>query len=580
MNISLKKHLISIFSKAITECFGQAYAEIDPLIQPAAKPELGDYQANFALSLSKKLGRSPLSIAEEVREKLKMETAFEAVTVSGPGFINLRFSKDFINEAALSYLFDPTFLRFKTKAPETIVVDYGGANVAKELHVGHLRSAVIGDAIVRVFTLLGHSVIGQNHIGDWGTQFGMLIEYLLAENKEVSLQDVRDLNTLYRQAKIRFDEDAAFAERARSRVVLLQAGDVESLAIWQKIVEQSELYFQQVYKDLDVLLTQEQVRGESFYNPMLSSLVNNLINQGVAQKDKEAVVITLPGFVNQDKEPLPLLIRKSDGGYLYATTDLAALHFRLKELKADRIVYITDARQKLHFQMLFAAAQKAGWLDATIHLDHLASGTVLGSDKKPFKTRSGEVVRLVELLDEAKDRARAIVEARHTDLSSAEVTHRAHCLGIGALKYADLSTDLVKDTIFNWDQMLSFEGNTAPYLQNAYVRIQAIFRKGEIDSKTLQGPVSANTFEERALILKALAFADVIEQVAADLRPHKLCTYLYELAACFHGFYENCPILNHPEVAERASRLTLSLWVSHLLKQGLYLLGISTLERM
>jgi arginyl-tRNA synthetase len=580
MNLSLKKHLTSLFSKAITACFGQEYAKTDPLVQPAGKPELGDYQANFALSLSKKLGRPPLSIAEEVREKLKTETDFETVTVSGPGFINVRFSEVFFNAAADGYVHDPTFARFKVSQPEIIVVDYGGANVAKEMHVGHLRSAVIGDAIVRLFTFLGHNVIGQNHIGDWGTQFGMLIEYLLAENKEVSLQDVRDLNTLYRQAKVRFDEDAAFADRARARVVLLQAGDRESLAIWKTIVDQSELYFQQVYKDLDVLLTQAQVRGESFYNPLLPSLVEDLIQQGVAQKDKEAVVITLPGFVNQDKEPLPLLIRKSDGGYLYATTDLAALQFRLKELKAERIVYITDSRQKLHFQMLFAAAQKTGWLTSETHLDHLAFGTVLGADKKPFKTRSGEVVRLVELLDEAKDRARAIVEARHTDLAGAEVAHRAHCLGVGALKYADLSSDLVKDTIFNWDHMLSFEGNTAPYLQNAYVRIQAIFRKGEIEVTTLQGPISVSTLEERALILKALAFADVLDQVATDLRPHKLCTYLYELAACFHGFYEGCPILNNPNSSERQSRLTLSHLVANFLKTGLHLLGIQTLERM
>jgi arginyl-tRNA synthetase len=578
--LSIKKKLQQIFSCGISQCFGADYANIDPLIQSAGRTELGDYQANFSLSLSKKINRPPLDIANQIVEALKTEKIFSELTVSGPGFINIRLNTDFLNQCLEAYLLDPQFIGLKTKEPQTIIIDYGSANVAKEMHVGHLRSAVIGDSLVRIFTLLGHKVLAQNHVGDWGTQFGMLIENLLEEKIDLRTQEMGDLNLLYKKAKEKFDNNAEFAERSRERVVSLQAGDPQSLAIWQSIVTQSEFYFQAVYKQLDVLLTQDDVRGESFYNPMLPGLVEMLLQQGLAKKDKDAVIIDLPGFLNQDKEPLPFLIRKSDGAYLYATTDLAAAHFRLKELSANRIIYVTDARQKLHFQMLFAAIEKAGWLDAHHKVEHVAFGTILGEDKKPFKTRSGDVIRLIALIEEAEKRAQDIILTRHTDLSPEEIKERAHGLGIGALKYADLSNDLVKDYVFNWNQMLAFEGNTAPYLQNAYVRIQAIFRKGNIQTENLKGKINIRTSEERALALKALAFPDVIEQVAEDLRPHKLCTYLYELAAHFHHFYEVCPILNNVDSTEGESRLKLSRSIAQLLKTGLDLLGIKTLERM
>ncbi len=575
---SLKTTLTNIFAKAIQECFSIAF---NPAIQLAGKPEFGDFQANFALGLAKQLQLKPFDVANQVVSKIKTNSIFAELSVAGPGFINIRLSETFLSAQLDTLIHDSAFQFLRDEHPQTIVVDYGGANVAKEMHVGHLRSAAIGDTAVRILSFLGHHVIRQNHLGDWGTQFGMLIEYLLTEHIEVEQQtDLSALNDLYKKSKEKFDADENFAARARARVVLLQQGDVESFAIWQKLVKQSEIYYQVAYERLGVLLKTEDNRGESFYNPRLPSLVEELLQNNIAQIDNGAAVIFMPEFVDQNKEPLPMLIRKSDGAFLYATTDLAAAEYRIKTLGASRIIIVTDARQKLHFHMLFAALKKIGLAHEHITLQHLAFGTVLGPDKKPFKTRSGETVKLADLLDEAERRALAIVSERNPDLSAQEKHHLAHVIGIGALKYADLSNDLVRDYVFDWDRLLSFEGNTAPYLQNAYVRIQAIFRKGTVETETLkQKTLSITAKEEHTLAIKLLEFSDVINTVANDLTPHKLCTYLYELASRFHQFYEACPILN-AETQTKDSRLLLCLCTGNVLKQGLHLLGIEVMEKM
>ncbi|MCC2667142.1 MAG: Arginyl-tRNA synthetase [Gammaproteobacteria bacterium] len=576
---TLKKTLQKIFSDAITQAFGQS---VDPLVQVASRPEFGDYQANFALGLAKQMGAKPQEIANKVVEILKENPTFSELTVSGPGFINIKLHPVFLNQALQSLLADSHFKQLQASQKQTVVVDYGSVNVAKEMHVGHLRSAAIGDAVVRVLEFLGHTVIRQNHLGDWGTQFGMLIEYIFSENIQVDADSMlSDLTSLYKKSKEKFDADEDFARRARDRVVALQGGEPESFAVWENLVKQSERYSEQVYGRLDVLLEKTDNRGESFYNPYLPTLVDDLVAKKLAQLDQGAVVMFLPGFVDQDKKPLPMLIKKSDGGYLYATTDLAAGCYRINELKADRLIYVIDARQSLHIQMLFSALHKIGCAKENTQLEHLSFVSVLGEDKKPFKTRSGESILLLDLIDEAEKRALKIIEERNPTLSAEEKQKAAHVIGVGALKYADLSNDLVRDYVFDWNKMLSFDGNTAPYLQNAYVRIQAIFRKGKIDVNSLKREsLNITAPEEHVLVLKVLEFSEVVLTVAEDLRPHKLCTYLFELAAKFHQFYEACPILSNTDLQQRDTRLVLCGAVAHVLKTGLELLGIGTLDRM
>lgn len=574
---SIKLTLTALFTEAITQSLPGSAP--DPLIHISSRPELSDYQANFALSLAKRQNRDPLMVANTVVAALATNPLFASLTVSSPGFINIRLANTFLDDNIRQFIDDADCLSSKVSQPKTIVVDYGGANVAKEMHVGHLRSAVIGDAIARILMFVGHRVIRQNHLGDWGTQFGMLIEYSLDENIDLS-RDVanHDLNTLYQQAKEKFDRDENFVCRARQRVVLLQSNEPLSLKIWQALVTQSESYFHSIYSRLNVLLSPADNRGESFYNSLLPGLIDELLTAGSAQLDQGAVVIPLAGFTSQDNQPLPLLIRKTDGGYLYATTDLAAARFRLQDLQADNLIYVTDVRQKLHFTMLAAALQKLGWITATQQFNHLAFGTVLAADKKPFKTRSGATIKLIDLLDEAESRALQAIAAHNANLDKPQ--HAAQVIGIGALKYADLANDLGRDYVFDWDKMLAFEGNTAPYLQNAYVRIQAIFRKGQLKSQALATQsVRITTLEERILALKVLEFNDVVHAVASDLRPHKLCTYLFELATKFHRFYEACPILQAGSET-RYTRLLLVQAVAKALKIGLGLLGIDTLERM
>jgi len=573
---SIKNTLTNLFKTAIHSAFG---LDIDPFIQLAGRPEFGDYQANFALRLAKQLQKKPIDIAKSVIEALPSQSIFQKLEPSGPGFINITLTDDFLEHHLQQLITDDRLGVNKVSTPQTTVVDYGGANVAKEMHVGHLRSAIIGDAIVRLLDFTGHKVIRQNHLGDWGTQFGMLIEYLIDIGWQPNqLHSYSDLNTLYRKAKQRFDEDANFADRARSRVVTLQSGEETSRAIWQQLVDESKHHFHLVYKKLGILLTEADASGESFYNDMLTDLVKDLEERNIASIDAGALVIFLDGFVDPDGKPLPFLIRKSDGGYLYATTDLAAIKYRIGKLNARRVIYVVDARQKQHFSMLFAAANKANWVHENTQLEHVAYGAVLGENHKPFKTRSGEAVKLNDLLDEAEKRAAEVISQKHPELAPEELSQIARTVGIGALKYADLRGDKIKDYVFSWEKMLAFDGNTAPYLQNAYVRIFSIFRKGNIDLATVkQEAIHLSAPIEHTLSIKISEFPDVIDSITQNLNLHSLCDYLYDLAGTFHRFYEHCPVLNDPN---SNSRLLLCDLTARTLKSGLSLLGINVSEKM
>lgn len=577
--ITLKETLTILFKGAIQSLYG---LEMDPVIKTATRVEFGDFQANFALGLAKKIGENPVTVATQIANQLRSESLFKELVVSGPGFINIHLDNTFLATHTQALLQDPRLGIPLVESPENIVIDYGGANVAKEMHVGHLRSAIIGDALVRILNFMGHTVIRQNHLGDWGTQFGMLIEYLIQTNWQTEdKKSYSELNTLYKQAKHEFDTDAAFADRARARVVALQSGDPQSRAIWQQLVNESKAHFQKTYDKLNLLLCENDAVGESFYNDKLAGLIEELSAQGAAHLDQGAVVIYLDGFKDPEGNALPFLIRKQDGGYLYATTDLAALSYRLKTLKANRILYIVDARQKQHFAMLFAAGRKIFNLPETVELIHIAYGSVLGDDHKPLKTRSGESIKLNDLLAEAEKRAGELVAQKHPDLPPATLATIAQSVGIGALKYADLRSDKVKDYVFSWEKMLAFEGNTGPYLQNAYVRIYAIFRKGNIDIANLVNyPIQINAELEHSLAIKLSALADVIATISLNLQIHSLCDYLYDLASTFHRFYEHCPVLTAEDPKTRDSRLALCALTAKTLALGLGLLGIDVLERM
>lgn len=575
IEVSVKELLNHHFKSAIHQAFPDHPPTCDPCIQLASRREHGDYQANFALKLSKILGKKPLEIAQAVIDHLEDKSIFQSVQPSGPGFINIVLTNDFLAKRLQLLIHDERLGIAQVEEPKNIVVDYANANVAKEMHVGHIRSIVIGDALVRIFNFLGHHTIKQSHLGDWGTQFGMLIEYLFESEAHLNSYSLSDLDSLYKKSKRRFDEDPVFAEKARARVVLLQGGDATTLAIWKDLVKESLKYFQHIYDKLDVLITEEDARGESFYNNMLADVVTELEQKGLATTSDEAKVIYLDDF------PIPNIIQKKDGGYLYATTDLAAVKFRIEKLNATRLIYLTDARQKQHFAMLFATAHKAQWVRDGVRLEHIPFGTILGPDNKPFKTRSGESIRLLALLEEAENRAMKLTREKNEHLSEQQLQTIAHVIGIGSLKYADLRSDKIKDYVFDWDKLLSFEGNTAPYLQNAYVRIKAIFRKGHINSDHIKNTtIIIHEDIEHDLAIKILQFPDLINTVADNLLLHHLCDYLYELAATYHRFYEHCPILSLEGDRIRNSRLLLSDLTARTLKLGLDLLGIKTLEQM
>jgi arginyl-tRNA synthetase len=559
---------------AIARNVDPAHADIDPLIRPTQDPRFGDFQANVAMSLATRLRRKPREVAEAIVASLDLRGLAARAEIAGPGFINVRVDDTLLARLVEEASRDPARLAIAQVAePATIVVDYSGPNVAKEMHVGHLRSTVIGDALARVLAHQGHRVIRQNHVGDWGTQFGLLIEHLRDG------ADARaSLTEHYRAASARDAADPAFAERARKRVVALQAGDPETRVAWKRLVDSSARQFEAVYRRLDVRLGHEDMRGESAYNDRLPAVVADLRARGLVRESAGASCVFLDGFTAKDGDPLPLMVQKTDGGYLYATTDLAALRYRVAELGAQRVIYVTDSRPRQHFEMVFTTARAAGWVGDDVRLDHVVFGSVLGGDGKPFKTRSGESVRLTDLLDEAEARALAVVAEKSPDLSVADRTRIAHAVGIGAIKYADLASDRVKDYVFSWTRMLAMDGNTAPYLQYAYARIRSIFRKAGVDTVPAR-PVVVAAPQEHALAIALLAFEGVVDAVGRTLEPHRLCTYLYDVATTFSAFYEACPVLQ-ADAPTRDARLVLCDVTARTLATGLDLLGIATIDRM
>ncbi len=568
---------------AVARAVGAEHRETDPLLRPAAQTSFGDFQANLAMGLAKRVGAKPRDLATRIVAALEPEGLFSKVDVAGPGFINLTVDDRALAEAAARLGSDPRLGVEPVPVPMRVVVDYSAPNVAKEMLVHHLRSTVIGDAIARVLAFIGHEVIRQNHIGDWGTQFGMLLEYLdeHPELRSGGRLEIGDLNAFYQEAKRRFDQDEDFARRSRARVVELQAGEVHSVASWQQLVDASLAHFEAIYARLDVLLEPEDIRAESAYNDSLPQVIDALADVGLLEESEGARVVYPEGFKGKDGEPFPVIVRKSDGGYLYATTDLAAARFRVEKLRADRVIYLSDARQSDHFAMVFQIVRQAGWAPERIRWDHVPFGSVLGPDRRPFKTREGGTVRLAEVLDEAQHRARRVIEEKNPSLPAAEADEVARAVGIGAIKYSDLSSDRVKDYVFDWDRMLSLEGNTAPYLINAYVRVRSIFRKLEREFEApIDAPIQITDPAERALLLHLVEFSRVVHLVADTLEPHRLCTYLYELAARLHRFYERCPVMRAPEPAVRESRLALSGLVGRTLERGLDLLGIRVVSRM
>lgn len=552
-----------------------APASVTAIVKPSARPEFGDYQANGVMAAAKQLKTNPRELATRLLDALDLSDVAEKLEVAGPGFINIHLKNDWLAQA----------LTTETAATEakqqTIVVDYSGPNLAKEMHVGHLRSTIIGDAVARVLAFQGHNVIRQNHVGDWGTQFGMLIAHMVslqAQDGELSLQ-LADLETFYRAAKQRFDNETSFADTARDYVVKLQSGDAACLQLWQQFIDISLHHCEEVYERLGVSLTRADVKPESAYNDDLANVVSDLQAQGLLVEDQGAQCAFLDEFKNKDGSITPIIVQKTGGGYLYATTDLAALRYRSGTLHADRVLYFTDARQSLHFQQVFTLARKAGFVRPEVALEHMPFGNMLGEDGKPFKTRTGGTVKLVDVLAEAEERAFAIVSAKNPELPDDERHAIAKTVGIGAVKYADLSKNRNSDYIFNWDAMLSFEGNTAPYLQYAYARIQSIFRR--VDSYDAQAALTLQENAERALAMKLLQFTEATDSVAKEGLPNHLCTYLYELAGNFMSFYEACPILKDGVAQDvRNSRLRLADLTAQTLQTGLRLLGIGVMERM
>jgi arginyl-tRNA synthetase len=565
---------------AVAAAFGDEAGEQDAAIHRSAH---ADYQADVALALARRLKKSPRDVATALVAQLPADDVIASALVSGPGFINITLQATAIEERLVRMLGDARLCVPLASPPYTVVIDYSAPNVAKEMHVGHLRSTVIGDCIARLLAFQGHHVVRQNHIGDWGTPFGMLIEYLLDEHIAGAEANMAALVSFYQAARARFDQDPAFAERARGRVVLLQAGDPQTLALWRRLIDLSVRSFTALYERLHVTLQPSDVAGESQYNHALSGVVAELEQKGLARVSEGAICVFPPGFTGRDNEPLPLIIRKQDGGYSYATTDLAALRHRATTLGARRIIIVVGAPQSQHLAMVFATGRLAGWVPDDVRLEHVAFGSVLGPDKKMFKTRSGETVSLVSLIDEAIERAANAVKDKAPELDDAIQKAIAHAVGVGAIKYADLSSERIKDYVFDWNRMLAFEGNTAPYLMYAHARIRSILRKGGLrqgdDETALPGTVRIEAPEERALALELLGFSTMIERTAESLQPHKLCNYVYEVASAFTTFYEKCPVLKADEPA-RASRLALCQLTARVLDQGLDLLGITAPEQM
>ena len=607
------------------------------VLQPTKNAEHGDFQINGVMGAAKKAKQNPRELAQKVAEALAGNDVIESAEVAGPGFINLRLRPEFLAHNIQTALNDARFGIAKTNKPQTVVIDYSSPNLAKEMHVGHLRSSIIGDSISRVLEFMGNTVIRQNHVGDWGTQFGMLVAYLVEQQKDNAAFELADLEQFYRAAKVRFDEDPAFADTAREYVVKLQGGDETVLALWKQFVDISLSHAQAVYDTLGLKLRPEDVAGESKYNDDLQPVVDDLVEKGLAVEDDGAKVVFLDEFKNKEGEPAAFIVQKQGGGFLYASTDLACLRYRIGRLKADRLLYVVDHRQALHFEQLFTTSRKAGYLPENVKAEFIGFGTMMGKDGKPFKTRSGDTVKLVDLLDEAIKKAAIVIKekshlaqllekiqnafhvdvqlgdlkiklntdeliitlndnysaaiplskqftikdannvAEYKDVAFDNIFENSKKIGIGAVKYADLSKNRTSDYVFDWDAMLSFEGNTAPYLQYAYTRVQSVFRKaGEWNANA---PTVLTEPLEKQLATELLKFEDVLQSVADTAYPHYLAAYLYQIATLFSRFYEACPILKS-EGATRNSRLQLAKLTGDTLKQGLELLGIDVLDVM
>ena len=573
----------SILSEKIKQAMiaAGADAQCEALVRQSGKVQFGDYQANGIMPAAKKLGLNPREFAQNVLDKADLQDIAEKTEIAGPGFINIFLKNTWLAENINRAVQDPK-LGVHNPEKQTVVVDYSSPNVAKEMHVGHLRSTIIGDAVVRTLEFLGNHVIRANHVGDWGTQFGMLIAYLeKMENEHASEMELSDLEAFYRAAKKHYDEDPVFAEKARNYVVKLQSGDEYCRTMWQKLVKITMQQNQHNYDRLNVTLTDKDVMGESLYNPMLPGIVEDLKKQGLAVEDDGALVVYLDEFKNKDGDPMGVIVQKKDGGFLYTTTDIAAAKYRYETLKANRALVFSDTRQSQHMQQAWLITRKAGYVPDSFQLEHKNFGMMLGKDGKPFKTRSGDTVKLADLLDEAIERAGVLISQKSTALSEQEKADVIEAVGIGSVKYADLSKNRTTDYVFDWDNMLSFEGNTAPYMQYAYTRIRSIFNRSQIAlSEVEQAQLSITDEKERALAVKLLQFEEAIQIVAKDGTPHVLCAYLYELAGVFSSFYEHCPILNNEDQQVKLSRLKLALLTERTLKQGLDLLGIKTVEKM
>jgi len=550
-------------------------------VRQSAKAQFGDYQANGVMGVAKNLGTNPREFAQKVLDVLELEGIASKTEIAGPGFINIFLSEEFLAQQAEEALANER-LGVAVEEQKTIVADYSAPNVAKEMHVGHLRSTIIGDAVVRTLEFLGHKVIRANHIGDWGTQFGMLIanlERIQQESGEVSME-LADLEGFYRESKKLYDEDEEFAVKARSYVVKLQGGDQFCLDMWKKLVDVTMIQNQRNYDRLNVSLTRDDVMGESMYNDMLPTIVADLKEKGLAQEDDGAQVVFLDEYKNKDGEPMGVIIQKRDGGFLYTTTDIACAKYRYETLGADRVLYFIDSRQHQHLMQAWSIVRKAGYVPEEVSLEHHAFGMMLGKDGRPFKTRAGGTVRLADLLDEAEERAAKLIESKNPELSSEEKTEIATTVAMAAVKYADLSKHRTTDYVFDWDNMLAFEGNTAPYMQYAYTRVASIFAKAGLSMDELDGQIKVTDEKEKALIAKLLQFEEAVQAVAREGQPHIMCSYLFELAGQFSSFYEACPILVAEDEQVKQSRLKLAALTAKTIKQGLSLLGINTLDRM
>lgn len=580
------EQLKSCLEQALVAVFGEAFTGTDPMLAPTSNPKFGDYQSNAPMALAKRLGKAPRAIAEELIQQLDVSEFCLPPAIAGAGFINFTLKPEYLEARLSAFQVDDRLGVEAVKKPKRTIVDFSSPNIAKEMHVGHLRSTIIGDCIARILEFQGHDVLRLNHVGDWGTQFGMLITYLREVCPEAlttaDALDLGDLVAFYKKAKQRFDEDPQFQEQSRQEVVQLQSGSKETLRAWNLLCEQSRKEFQVIYNLLDICITE---RGESFYNSLLGSVVEDLEKAGLLVEDHGAKCVFLDGFQNREGQPLPLIIQKSDGGYNYATTDLAAIRYRIREDHAKRLIYVTDAGQANHFAQVFQVARRAEWIPEDITIEHVQFGLVQGEDGKKLKTRSGDTIRLRDLLDEAVDRARADLESRLKEEERHEteefIANASQIVGVSAVKYADLSQNRTSNYIFSYDKMLALQGNTAPYMLYAYVRVQGISRKGNIDFQNLGSEAAILLREDAELTLAKhlLQLEDTLDAVSQDLLPNRLCQYLFELSQKFNQFYDRCPVLQAEEPA-RTSRLMLCDLTARTLKLGLSLLGIQVLERM